>query len=137
MRRLVHRFYERLWNDADDDAVETTLTADFRFRGSLGTETVGVNGWRGYRDTVLAGAADFRTEILDLVCEPERAAARVRCTGTHTGPILGLAPTGRAFAYDVAAFFRADDGKLDAAWVLGDLDALRAQLDVPPGGGLG
>jgi predicted ester cyclase len=131
MRRLVLRFYERLWNEADDAAVDTTLSTDVRFRGSLGAETEGRDGWRGYRDEVRAGAADFRTEVVDLVCEPERAAARVRCSGTHTGALLGVEATGRTFEYEVAAFLRASGGLLSAIWVLGDLDALRGQLGVP------
>ena len=128
MRRLVHRFYERLWNTNDDDAVESTLTADFIFRGSLGEQAEGRDAWRAYRDLLRAGAADYMTDIIDLVCEPERAAARVRCSGRHTGELLGIPATGRAFSYEVAAFFRASDGLLAVAWVLGDLDGLRAQL---------
>lgn len=128
MRRLVHRFYERLWNTNDDGAVESTLKQDFVFRGFLGEQTEGREGWRGYRDRVRAGSADFMTELVDLVCEPERAAARVRCSGTHTGDLLGIPATGRSYSYEIAAFFRASDGLLTMAWFLGDIDSLRTQL---------
>jgi steroid delta-isomerase-like uncharacterized protein len=130
-RELVERFYERLWNGWDDAAVERTLTDDFTFRGTLGTETVGRDGWRGYRDVIRRGAPDFRNEIVDLVVDGDRAAARMRYTGTHQGPLLGLAATGRAFGYDGAAFFRARSGLLAHAWVLGDLDGLRRSLTRP------
>ena len=128
MAALVTRFYERLWNAWDDDAVALTLATDFRFRGSLGSETVGREGWRGYRDAIRAGAADFHNEVVDLVLGDDRAAARLRYTGTHTGVLLGLPATGRAFTYAGAAFFRASEGLLTEVWVLGDLEALRAQL---------
>ena len=61
----------------------------------------------------------------------------MECSGHHRGVLLGIAPTGRPFQYPVAAFFRAADGWLTSAWVVGDLDSLRAQLIVPehPGGG--
>ncbi|MDX6284706.1 MAG: hypothetical protein QOG53_191 [Frankiales bacterium] len=127
-RRLVHHFYERLWNAWDDDAVDSVLAHDFSFRGSLGTETEGRDGWRGYRDALHAGSSDFRNELIDLVCEPGRAAARIRCSGTHTGALLGIKPTGKAFTYDVAAFFQTDGGLITKAWTLGDLDGLRKQL---------
>lgn len=128
MRGLVTRFYERLWNAWDDDAVRGTLAEGFSFRGSLGQSTAGRDGWRSYRDTIRGGAPDFRNEIVELVVDGDRAAARLHYTGTHRGLLLGLVASGRAFAYDGAAFFHAQGGLLVAAWVLGDLDSLRRQL---------
>ena len=66
-----------LWNAWDDAAVETVLADDFAFRGSLGTETTGRDGWRTYRDAVRQAAPDFRNDLIDLVCEDDRAAARL------------------------------------------------------------
>ena len=125
---LVERFYGELWNRWNDSAVEGILSPGFTFRGSLGQETSGREGWRRYRDMVRAGAADFHNEIIELVCEGQRAAARLRYTGTHTGPLLGLPATRRRFEYAGAAFFTADLRWLTSAWVLGDLEALRGQL---------
>jgi len=105
-----------------------TLTENFAFRGTLGAETVGRDGWRRYRDTVRHAAPDFTNDIVDLVVEGDRAAARLRYTGTQRGPLLGLPATGRLFTYEGAAFFRVQSGLLAQAWVLGDLDDLRRQL---------
>lgn len=126
---LVVRFYAELWNRWDDAAVNEVLAEDFVFRGSLGTETVGREGWRGYRDTVREGAPDFHNEVLDLVCAGNRAAARLRYSGHHMGPLAGIPATGRRFEYAGAAFFTSQAGKLTAAWVLGDLAGLRRQLE--------
>jgi predicted ester cyclase len=125
---LVRRFYERLWNAWDDTAVDEVLHPKVRFRGSLGNETVGRDGWRGYRDLVRAGSADFHNEVLDVVCESDRAAARLEYSGTHTGELLGVPPTQRRFSYAGAAFFAVEDGLLRSIWVLGDLETLRRQL---------
>jgi predicted ester cyclase len=125
---LVETFYADLWNRWDDAAVDDVLNESFAFRGSLGQETVGRDGGRGYRDQVRAGSADFHNELLTLVCQGPKAAARLRYTGTHTGPLLGLPATGRSFSYEGAAFFEAADDRLVSAWVLGDLDGLRRQL---------
>lgn len=128
MRELVLKFYDRLWNAWDDTAVETVLAKTFAFRGSLAVETTGRNSWRKYRDHVRRGSPDFTNEIIDLVVEPGRAAARLRYSGTHQGALLGIPATGRRFAYHGAAFFAGADGLLAEAWVLGDLDSLRRQL---------
>jgi predicted ester cyclase len=125
---LVHRFYDDLWNRWDDELVPAVLAPTFEFRGSLGTSTVGLDGWRGYRDAIRAGSSDFHNAVVTLVCEDDAAAARLLYSGTHTGPLLGLAPTGRRFEYAGAAFFTVADGLLTSAWVLGDLDGLRRRL---------
>ena len=129
MESLVRQFYADLWNRWDDDAVDEVLAEGFRFRGSLGTETIGRDGWRRYRDGVRAGSADFRNEVVTLVVRDHEAAARLDFSGTHTGTLLGLSATGRRFTYAGAAFFNADGTRLTSAWVLGDLAGLRGQLD--------
>ena len=126
---LVRAFYDRLWNAWDDRYVDQVLHPDVRFRGSLGSETVGRDGWRGYRDLMRSGSADFHNDVLDLVCSGERAAARLEYSGTHTGPLLGVPATQRRFSYHGAAFFTAGEGMLREIWVLGDLEGLRAQLE--------
>jgi predicted ester cyclase len=125
---LVRRFYDRLWNAWDDDAVDRTMAADFTFRGSLGQSTRGRDEWRAYRDGIRLGAPDFHNEVVDLIVDGHRAAARLQFAGTHRGLLLGQPPTGRAFTYSGAAFFTAHSKLLTDAWVLGDLESLRAQL---------
>ena len=125
---LIEKLYRDLWNRWDDSAVGEVLAPTFRFRGSLGHTVEGRDGWRGYRDMVRNGSRDFRNEIVDLVISEERAAARLEYSGTHTGTLLDLAATGRRFTYAGAAFFTASADHLTDAWVLGDITALRAQL---------
>lgn len=125
---LINDFYQRLWNAWDDGAVDTTLSPDFVFRGSLGQETRGRDEWRDYRDMIRAGSADFHNTVVTLVCDGDSAAARLDYTGTHSGTLLGLPPTGRRFEYAGAAFFTSDGSRLTSAWVLGDVEGLRRQL---------
>lgn len=128
VRDLVGRYYEQLWNEWNDTMVHEVLSAGFMFRGSLGTETRGRDEWRRYRDTVSSGASDFHNEVVQLVIDGDEAAARLAYTGTHTGRLADLPPTGRRFAYAGAAFFVARDGVLGCGWVLGDLAGLGRQL---------
>jgi steroid delta-isomerase-like uncharacterized protein len=125
---LIERFYTELWNQWDDAVVEQVLAEDFRFRGSMGTQTRGTDGWRSYRDAIRQGSPDFRNEVLELVAAGEHAAARLLYTGHHTGTLAGIPATGRRFEYAGAAFFTSSGEKLTSAWVLGDLDGLRQQL---------
>jgi steroid delta-isomerase-like uncharacterized protein len=126
--RLVRRFYEQLWNQWDDAAVDEVLALDFEFRGSLGDVTRGRDQWRSYRDKIRAAIPDLHNEIVELVVSDGRAAARLVYTGHHHGVLLGRRGHGASIRYEGAAFFRSGSGQLAAAWVLGDVDALRRQL---------
>lgn len=128
MEALVHRFYADVWNRWDDAALGDLLDEEFVFRGSLGDEVRGRDGFRGYRDKIRSGFPDFHNEIVELVTEGERAAARLRYSGHHRGAILGVAASGALITYDGAAFFTAKGGRLQRAWVLGDVEGLRRQL---------
>ena len=126
--QLVMAFYDQAWNAWNDDVVEDILSPTFSFRGSLGDAVQGLEGWRGYRDAVRRAVPDFHNQVIELLAEPGRAAARLRYTGHHHGVLLGRRGHGQAISYDGSAFFTAAEGRLTSAWVLGDLDTLRAQI---------
>lgn len=126
--QLIRTFYDECWNKWNDTLVDETLDTAFVSRGSLGQQTTGLDGWRGYRDKIRHGSADLHHELVDLICEDSRAAARLRYTGTHTGMLLGMPASGRSFDYSGAAFFTADHRRLTSVWVVGELDEFRRQV---------
>jgi steroid delta-isomerase-like uncharacterized protein len=125
---LVRRFYRDVWNAHHRDAIAELLTEDFRFRGSLGRESLGLSAFAEYVDSVHDCLGEYHCEIDDLVCEGERAFARMTFSGFHRGNLLGHPPTGKRVSWAGAALFRARREKLESLWVLGDLDSLREQL---------
>ena len=50
--RLIEPFYGERRNRWNGAAVDDTLSPGFRFRRSLGRQTLGRQGWRQYRDLV-------------------------------------------------------------------------------------
>ena len=56
---------------------------------------------------------DFRMEIVALVEEGDTVVGHFRCSGTHLGEWLGIAPTGRRFeGVDEIYVFRVEGGRL-------------------------
>ena len=72
--------------------------------------------------------ADYRCEIEECVAEGERAFAKLRFSGRHSGVLRGRLPTGRRVAWPAAALFTLRGGRIARLWVLGDLAALDAAL---------
>ena len=76
-KELVERFYHEVWNWADEAAAKEILHADFRFRGSLGSESRGPERFIAYMRLVHAALADYNCRIDDLIATYDRAAARM------------------------------------------------------------
>ena len=76
---------------------------------------------------------DFRMEIVRLVAEGDSVVAHFKCSGTHRGEWLGVAPTGRRFeGVDEIYVFRVRDGKLASAVGIEDNLSRMRQLGIFP-----
>ena len=128
-RRLVTRFYEEVWNRADTSAIPELFHPDCVFRGSLGAERRGHEGLAEYVREVTGALGGYRCDIEALVVEDERAFAKMRFSGWHRGEFLGFPPTGSEVSWAGAALFQCEGARIRSLWVLGDLAALRAQLE--------
>ena len=127
-RELVERFYDVVWNQADEAEARKILSTDFRFRASLGPELRGPGGFIAYLRSVHAALQDFICTIEDVIETGDRAAARMSFRGTHRAKFFGVEPTGREIRWAGAAFFTMAGGQITELWVLGDVEAVRRQL---------
>lgn len=75
---------------------------------------------------------DWREEIVELVAEEGKVAARCRCHGTHRGDFLGATPTGKRQEVDEVFFLRLEDGRFVDFWGLEDNRARTRQLGLVP-----
>lgn len=125
---LVERFYHEVWNAADETVAREILDPDFRFRGSLGPERRGQDGFIEYMRSVHDALADYTCIIEDLVATDDRVAAQMTFRGVHRADFFGVAATGRTVAWAGAAFFTIGENRIRSLWVLGDVDSLKQQL---------
>lgn len=74
--------------------------------------------------------------IADLVAEGDKLCTYVVGEGTHQGPFMGVAPTGRHATWAAFGINRYEDGKIKEHWGLPDLMGLMSQLGaIPPPSG--
>jgi steroid delta-isomerase-like uncharacterized protein len=127
-RALVESFYADVWNRRDTARAHEIIASDFRFRGSLGPEKRGVEGFLTYVDAVHAALGDYTCIIKDLIETPQRVAARMIFRGIHQAEFFGVPATHKTIEWSGAAFFPIRDGRLSELWVLGDIDTVKTQL---------
>jgi predicted ester cyclase len=82
----------------------------------------------GFRE----GFPDLRCDVLDCVTEGDRVMCRWRMRGTHRGPFLGFAATGRGVQFDGLTEMRFHGSRLAEQWTLYDCFGLLHQLGVLP-----
>lgn len=145
IRPVVLRFYEEVFNQGRPEAVDELLAPGGVIHGAGISERSVRDPEEMKAQVALLRAAfpDLHVEVLDLVCERDRAAMRCRATGTHLGEALGIPPSGRRVEIEGVSFGRWRDGLLVEGWNSFDLLSLYRQLGLlrllagaPPSGPL-
>lgn len=128
---LVQAMYRAL-NAKDYDAHDRFWHSDMVWHGPPGFGRLeGLEAFkRGCLDPIYAAFPDYHAVNEIEVADDDWVAATGIVTGTHLGPYLGLAPTGRPVRMRFSDFWRVRDGRLAENWVMIDnIDVLR-QLGV-------
>lgn len=128
-RQLVETFYNVMWNTWSVETARAILTDDIDFRGSIGLQVTGHDGFLGYMQTIRDAFPDFHNHIEEIIATDDRAVARLTYSGTHQGALFDRPATGRRIEYAGVAIFTMDGGRISKVWVLGDLWGLMQQLD--------
>lgn len=61
-------------------------------------------------------SSNLRFQFEDVFTNGEKVVLRYTATGTHTGPFVGLQPTGRQFAIRGITIFQFHNGKIQTEW---------------------
>lgn len=93
---------------------------DFEVRGTAGVRKLG--------EMMHGGLSEIGFDIGDVVGEGDKVLVRLKMRGKHTGPFMGVAPTGNWINIDVMDFFRVTEGRLVEHWALMDNLSLLQQL---------
>ena len=76
----------------------------------------------------LKGMPDLAVAIEALLATDDMFAASFVYEGTHQGPLLGVAPTGKRLRFTSCDIMRVADGKIAEHWGMIDIAGLLAQM---------
>jgi predicted ester cyclase len=118
-KEMVRRLIDQVVNAGDLDAIHALFAPDL---------APTARQWFG---SFRSSFPDLRMELVDLVVESDKVAARFTCSATHLGEWRGSPPTGKRFeAVDEVYFFRVQDGRFVDAWGLEDNLSRLRQLGI-------
>jgi steroid delta-isomerase-like uncharacterized protein len=134
-KALVRRFYQELWNEGRLEVADELFDEGFVGHAPGNAEdSRGPGGVKKLIQMWRTAAPDINVEIVSQHAEGDKVATRFVCSGTQTGPLLGIPPTGRHGKMAGIAITRfSPEGKVISDWGEFDLLGLLQQLGVAPG----
>jgi predicted ester cyclase len=131
-KALVRRWFEEIVNGRTDPtvflaALDETIAPDFVDHDGPDPQ----NGREAIRRTVpvlLQALPDASFTVEQLIGEGELVAVRVRGQATHTGEVMGIAPTGKRISWTENEIFRFADGRVVESWGEGGLEEALAEI---------
>ena len=127
-RQVILRMERALGENSDDMAAH--FHEDFHWYGNAGCGTKdGLDAFRTNWQLPLRAAFTERSyHTARFVCEGEWASCFGHIEATHSGPFMGIAPTGARVRIPYMDFWQVADGRIKDNWVSVDFAAVLAQL---------
>lgn len=120
---LVHRHYDDFVNRGDLAAADRDLRPDFVDHAAPDAPP-GPDAAKGWIEAVRSGFPDISVTEDVVIAQGDMVAVLAKWRGTHNGPFLGVAPTGRAVEMRGIVLWRVQDGQLAERWAVLDYDTL-------------
>ena len=130
---VFRRVIEYGFNEGRLDELNQFVAVDF-----VEHQFGGESGLRALKELVRGlrtAFPDLTMTFEDLVSTDDKVWARLRCRGTHKGPLMGIPPTGRRMDTMAIEIGRFSDGKLVEHWGVPDRFAAMTQLGLLPAPG--
>lgn len=127
-KALLRRYVREVWEKQNPAAVKEFLASNYRRHTSPDAAPLNpddqVQRLIGFRTAF----PDIQIVVEEVIAEGDHLAFRSTMRGTHTGELLGIAPTGRRVTVGLIDVIRVQDGKFVEQWGGPDLFDLLRQL---------
>jgi predicted ester cyclase len=132
----TRRLYQAVWNERQVELVSEWVAPEFVGHYSAYPEPVrGVDGFRSFVTDLLTAFPDLRMELIETLAVDDKVVSRVRMAGTHSGALLGFAPTGRQVDAECIAIEHYADGRCIEEWAQTDDLRMSRQIGALPEAG--
>jgi len=127
-KALVRRFVEEVQCQHNLAAIDELLAPDFVDHSSPGAE--GRAAARQFFSMMFTAFPDMHFTIRQQIAEGDKVLTYKTFHGTHLGPFMGVAPTGRPVTMDVMDILTVAGGKITEHWTVADFLGMMQQIGV-------
>jgi predicted ester cyclase len=126
---VVRRFNIEVIQEGRREAFEQLVAPDFINRSApTGAPNDAESLWNTFKNVLQPALANLTVTIHDQMVDNDKVATRKTISGIHTGPLMGVAPTGRSVSIDVIDIVRLRDGRYVEHWGINSLQSALAAL---------
>lgn len=131
-KQVIQNSIKTVWINQNIDALPDFWTEDcINHAMPEGADNCGLAVLRAYHEqfgTALGNLSDVRIDILQQIAETDRVVTQILMRARHTGPFLGVAPTGRNVSLTTIRIDRLQGDKIAEHWSVADMAGLMQQL---------
>ncbi|WP_374400108.1 ester cyclase [Niveibacterium sp.] len=128
-KRVVRRFNKEVIQDGSRAAFVELMDESFANRSAPpGVANGPESMWSTFEHVLRPALSGLQVTIHEQLCDGDKVVTRKSITGTHTGPFMGLAATGKPVSIDVIDIVRVRDGRYVEHWGINTLQSVLAQL---------
>ena len=130
-KTLISRIATEIWNQGKLGVVDEVMAADARYHGPHMPNGLGNrDNWRQAIAMYRGAFPDSHVTFNEFISNSDTVVGRWSATGTHTGQLAGVAPTGKRIAIEGITIYRIAGGKIVEAWEQLDTLGMWQQLGV-------
>ncbi len=131
-QETIRRFVEEV-TKGNLDALDDILASDFTDHQPLPPGLPrGLAGIKAFFTAQRTAFPDLNVTIDDIAADGDKVWDRLTVRATHTGPFMGMPPTGKRVTFEVFDISRFAGGKLVEHWGVADNLGMMQQLGVVP-----
>ena len=131
-KAVIRRLIAEVYNEANLDVVDELVAPDVFDHAAVAEHQHGIDAFKHVMEWVREFSSDVHYDIDDIITEGDKVAVRMTQSGTHTGTVRGIPPTGKRFSVDYVHWFRLADGKVAELWAVRDDLTRLEQLGLTP-----
>jgi steroid delta-isomerase-like uncharacterized protein len=120
-KMLARHLFEEVWNSKNLAVMDELVAPNFVFHNSVQT-LYGPEDYKRFAMSYHSAFPQAHFTVDDVIAEGDTVALRWTARGTHSGKLLGIAPTGKQVMVSGITITLISNGKSVESW--GEFDAL-------------
>ncbi|MES2657412.1 MAG: ester cyclase [Verrucomicrobiota bacterium] len=111
-KEIGHLWFENVWNKRDQAKLHELMALDAIGYLEGGLEIVGPHAFLAFQSAFLEAIPDIHIEVVNSLSDEDDVCIHWTATGTHTGPGLGMPPTGQEVSFRGVTWLQTKNGQV-------------------------
>jgi steroid delta-isomerase-like uncharacterized protein len=132
-KEVSNQLTYEVWNSGNIDLIDEILSDDFVFHRAPPGLSNDREGFKQFVAMYRNAFPDVKFEVQSIIVEGDAVMSRWKASGTHTGEMMGIPPTGKKVTVTGMTENRIEAGKITTQWnEFDDLGMLQQVGAMPP-----